>query len=89
VQAFFTHLNDIQAAHPKWQKFDVTSTVPGWARYPGAEQWLKKAGLPLDQKKREALFRDFEAYQKEALFRDFEVYQKRVQVAFRGITTQH
>src|SRR5947209_6733825 len=28
VQAFFTHLNDIQAAHPKWQKFDVTSTVP-------------------------------------------------------------
>jgi uncharacterized protein len=89
VQAFFTHLNDIQAAHPKWQKFDVTSTVPGWTRYPGAEQWLKKAGLPLDQKKREALFQDFEAYQKEALFRDFEAYQKRVQVAFRGITTQH
>ena len=77
VQAFFTHLNDIQAAHPKWQKFDVTSTVPGWTRYPGAEQWLKKAGLTLDQKKREALFRDFDAY------------QKRVQVAFRAITTQH
>jgi uncharacterized protein len=77
VQAFFTHLNDIQAAHPKWQKFDVTSTVSGWTRYPGAEQWLKKAGLTLDQKKREALFRDFDAY------------QKRVQVAFRAITTQH
>ncbi len=72
VQAFFTHLNDIKALRPKWRKFDVTSSVAGWTRFPGAERWLKKAGLipesdkaQLDPTQREALFQAFADYQRQ------------------------
>ena len=83
VQAFFTHLNDIKASHPKWHDFDITSSVSGWTRFPAAEQWLKKASLipqptkatiDFDIKQRESLFRDFAA--REALFQAFAEYQK-------------
>jgi uncharacterized protein len=84
VQALFAHVKDIQASHPKWHQFDITSSVSGWARFPAAEQWLKKAGLTpgesrttvvvqLDTKRRESLFEDF---QRELLFREFAAYQK-------------
>jgi TRAP-type uncharacterized transport system substrate-binding protein len=84
VQAFLAHVKDIQASHPKWHQFDVTSSVSGWTRFSPAVQWLKKAGLTpeesrttvvhLDTKQREALFRDF--VQRETLFREFAAYQK-------------
>jgi hypothetical protein len=83
VQAFFTHLNDIKASHPKWRDFDISSSVSGWSRFPAAEQWSKKASLTpqpnkatidLDIKQRESLFREFAA--REALFRAFAEYQK-------------
>jgi TRAP-type uncharacterized transport system substrate-binding protein len=77
VQAFFANLKDIKARRPRWREFDVTASVSGWTRFPGAEQWLKKAGLspepnkataqaqfPLDPKKRDALFREFAEYQR-------------------------
>jgi uncharacterized protein len=84
VQAFFAHIKDFQASHPKWHPFDITSSVSGWTRFPAAEQWLKKAGLTpekskttvvhLDTKQRDALFKDF--VQREALVREFAAYQK-------------
>jgi uncharacterized protein len=77
VQAFLSHLNEIKARRPKWQDFDISSSVSGWTRFPAAEQWLKKAGVipepdkataqeqvPLDPKQREALFREFADYQR-------------------------
>jgi hypothetical protein len=77
VQAFLSHLNEIKARRPRWQDFDISSSVSGWTRFPAAEQWLKKAGLipepnqataqeqvPLDPKEREALFREFVDYQR-------------------------
>ena len=83
VQAFFAHVGDIQASHPKWHQFDIASSVSGWTRFPPAVQLLKKAGLTpeesrtsvvvhLDTKQREALFKDF---QREVLFREFAAYQ--------------
>jgi TRAP transporter TAXI family solute receptor len=94
VRAFFAHVNDIQASHPKWHPFDITSSVSGWIRFSPAEQWLKKAGLTpeetrstvvvhLDSKQREALFKDF---QHEVLFREFAAYQRahrQTMVAYR------
>jgi TRAP-type uncharacterized transport system substrate-binding protein len=84
VEAFLVHIKDIQASHPKWHPFDITSSVSGWTRFSPAAQWLKKAGLTpeeskttvvhLDPKQREALFKDF--LQREALFREFGAYQK-------------
>jgi TRAP-type uncharacterized transport system substrate-binding protein len=58
VQAFFTHLKEIKATHPRWQAFDITSTVSGWTRFPGAEQWVKKA-------ERDKLFQQFAEYYKQ------------------------
>ena len=108
AHAFLSHLNEIKARRPRWHHFDISSSVSGWTRFPAAEQWLKKAGLipepdkataqeqvPLDPKEREALFREFAAYQRtlkpeqaalhldstrrEALFRDFAEYRKHQQ----------
>jgi TRAP-type uncharacterized transport system substrate-binding protein len=105
VRAFLVNLKDIKARRPKWRGFDITASVSGWTRFPVVEQWLKKAGLspepnkrtaqqqvPLDPKKRDALFREFAEYhrrlrpekatmnldsnQREALFREFARYQK-------------
>ena len=83
VQAFFAHVHDIQASHPKWHQFDITSSVSGWTRFSPAAQWLKKAGLApeesrtvvanLDMRRRDTLFKDF---QREVLFREFAAYQK-------------
>ena len=100
VQAFFTHLNQIKAIHPKWHPFDVTSEVSGWTRFPGAERWLKRAGLitksdqataQLDPNQREKLFRAFADYEKrEELFQAFADYEKQHQtiVAFHDTADQ-
>jgi TRAP-type uncharacterized transport system substrate-binding protein len=82
VQAFFANLKDIKARRPRWREFDITASVSGWARFPAAEQWLKKAGLspepnkatvqeqfPLDPKNRDALFREFAEYQRTPGFK--------------------
>ena len=79
VQAFFANLKEIKARRPKWREFDITATVPGWTRYPAAEQWLKNAGLspgpdsaraqrevPLNAQQRDALFREFAEFQRTA-----------------------
>jgi uncharacterized protein len=77
VHAFFANLRDVQARRPRWREFDITASVPGWTRFPAAEQWLKKAELGsvpnrataqgqirLDPKKRDALFREFVEYRR-------------------------
>jgi hypothetical protein len=84
VEAFFTHVKDIQASHPKWHKFEVTSSVSGWTRFSPAAQWRKRAGLTpheamttvahLDTKQCTDLFKDF--VQRIALFREFAAYQR-------------
>jgi uncharacterized protein len=100
VQAFFAHLDEIKAIHPKWHPFDVTSEVSGWTRFPGADLWLKKAGLitrsdqataQLDPNQREELFRAFADYEKrEELFQAFADYEKQHQtiVAFHDTADQ-
>ena len=86
VEAFFAHVKDIQASHPRWHQFDITSSVSGWTRFSPAAQWLKKVGLTpeesrttvanLDAKRRESLFKDF---QREVLFQEFAAYRKQHQ----------
>jgi uncharacterized protein len=87
VQAFFTHLNQIKAIRPKWHPFDVTSEVSGWTRFPGAELWLKKAGLITKSNQVTALL---DPNQREKLFRAFVDYEKQHQtiVAFHDIAGQ-
>ena len=98
VQAFFTHLDDIKALHPRWHAFDVTSEVSGWTRLPGAERWLKKAGLitdsdhavaQLDTNHREELFRAFAHYEKHAVAQPDSTQREVLFRAFADYEKQH
>jgi uncharacterized protein len=44
VDAFFTGFQSLlePGHHPKWQEVNLTAEVPGWRRYPPAEQWLQR-----------------------------------------------
>jgi TRAP-type uncharacterized transport system substrate-binding protein len=84
VQTFLGHVKDIQARHPKWHQFDVTSSLSGWTRFSPAVEWLKKAGLTPEEAKTTVVYRDapqqnalFAAFvQRLALFREFAAYEK-------------
>lgn len=44
VDAFFTGFQSLlePGHHPKWQEVSLTTEVPGWRRFPPAEQWLQR-----------------------------------------------
>jgi TRAP transporter TAXI family solute receptor len=44
VDAFFPKLAEFQKPprHPKWREANLAATLPGWTRFEGAEEWLKK-----------------------------------------------
>ena len=44
VDTFFPKLAEFQKAprHPKWKEANLAATVPGWKRFEGAEEWLRK-----------------------------------------------
>lgn len=50
VTAFFDRFEEFQHAprHPKWQEVSLGADVPGWTRFPAAQEWL-------DQHTRQAL----------------------------------
>jgi TRAP-type uncharacterized transport system substrate-binding protein len=43
VDAFFTQFPHLQEAplHPKWSEVNLAAELPGWKRFPAAENWLK------------------------------------------------
>jgi uncharacterized protein len=44
IDAFFTGLPILlePGHHPKWQEVNLAAEVPGWRRYPPADQWLQR-----------------------------------------------
>jgi TRAP transporter TAXI family solute receptor len=44
VEAFFPRLAELQKPprHPKWMETNLSATVPGWTRFPAAEEWLRR-----------------------------------------------
>jgi len=44
IDAFFPRLAEFQKAprHPKWREANLSATVPGWKRFPAAEEWLAR-----------------------------------------------
>jgi uncharacterized protein len=94
VDAFFTGFQSLlnPGHHPKWREVNITTEIPGWRRFPPAEQWLKRytqvAVTPNLQNLR-AIFSRFiderqqalggtplTAEQKNELFGQFEGWQK-------------
>jgi TRAP-type uncharacterized transport system substrate-binding protein len=44
IDAFFTGLPTLlePGHHPKWQEVNLAAELPGWRRYPPADQWLQR-----------------------------------------------
>jgi len=44
VDVFFTGFQTLQTPghHPKWQDVNLAADLPGWHRFPPAEQWLQR-----------------------------------------------
>jgi len=44
VEAFFTGFQTLLSTrhHPKWRDVNLAAEVPGWRRFPAAEQWLQR-----------------------------------------------
>ena len=44
VEAFFSKFDTFLAAprHPKWREVNLSAEVPGWKRFPAAQEWLDK-----------------------------------------------
>jgi uncharacterized protein len=45
VEALFQHFPDLQKPprHPKWKEVDLGKDLPGWQRFPAAQDWLQQA----------------------------------------------
>jgi TRAP-type uncharacterized transport system substrate-binding protein len=76
VEALFAHFADLQKPprHPKWQEVDLAKELPGWQRFPAAQDWLQQAkfdefrtkhqagaGVPVSNNpaEKQRLFREF------------------------------
>jgi uncharacterized protein len=76
VEALFAHFADLQKPprHPKWQEVDFAKELPGWQRFPAAQDWLQQAkfdefrtrhqagaGVPVSNNpaEKQRLFREF------------------------------
>ena len=91
IDAFFGKFEEFQKPprHPKWQEVSLTAQVPGWKRFPHAEEWLRRAMTAAGGDPR--LRRDFDQFlserrvdsgsgslsreQREAIFQDFLRWQ--------------
>jgi len=47
VDAFFSRMSDLRKPprHPKWMETNITATLPGWKRFPAAEEWLQRNSM--------------------------------------------
>ncbi len=81
VDAFFSKIYEFHKPprSPLWKSVNVAATLPGWTRFPAAEEWLKnwRAGR---QKEQESDFKRFmsevapsgSSVQTDELFREFQ-----------------
>jgi len=95
VEAFFTGFQSLlePGHHPKWREVNITAELPGWRRFPPAEQWLQRnvqAAAPpnlqdlktifsrfIDERQQAAGGQPMTQQEKDQLFGQFELWQKR------------
>jgi uncharacterized protein len=48
VDAFFSKIDGFRKAprHPKWQEVNLAAVLPGWQRFPAAQEWLQRNAVP-------------------------------------------
>ena len=54
IDAFFSKFPTFQNPpfHPKWKEVSLATPLPGWQRFPAAQQWLDQHGLASNQRSR-------------------------------------
>jgi TRAP transporter TAXI family solute receptor len=66
VDHFFPRLADFQKPprHPKWRETNLAAVMPGWKRFPAAEEWLQRydPGAPQTVDQREQFNRFLKAH---------------------------
>jgi uncharacterized protein len=95
VEAFFTGFQTLlePGHHPKWREVNITAELPGWRRFPPAEEWLQRniqvASPPnlqdlktifsrfIDERQQAAGGQAMTQQEKDQLFGQFELWQKR------------
>jgi hypothetical protein len=93
IDAFFTGFQTLlePGHHPKWHEVNIAADLPGWRRYPAAEQWLQRnlqiAKGPtvdelrlmfarfIDERRQAAGEAPMPAQDKSALFQRFRAWQ--------------
>lgn len=92
TEALFTKWEKFQQPprHPKWRDVNLAATVPGWTRWSGAEEMLRRV-RPAEVADAQAVGSDFASFlkstgssgvalnqdQREALFREFLQWQEK------------
>jgi TRAP transporter TAXI family solute receptor len=86
VDAFFSKFGEFHKPprHPLWKTVNLAATIPGWTRFPAAEEWLRnwRAGQAKGQ---EADFKQFmsgqtakpSTEQADQLFREFMIWRSK------------
>lgn len=61
VERFFPRLAAFQKPprHPKWAETNLAATVPGWKRFPAAEEWLQRNNVTAEAASQRAQFERF------------------------------
>ena len=93
VETFFTGFQSLlePGHHPKWHEVNLAADLPGWRRYPAAEQWLQRnmqiAKAPsvdelrvmfsrfLDERRQASGETPLPVQEKSALFQQFRAWQ--------------
>jgi uncharacterized protein len=94
VDAFFTGFQSLlePGHHPKWREVNIMAELPGWRRFPPAEQWLQRnapvAAAPnlqdlkaifsrfIDERQQATGGLPMTQQEKDQLFGQFEAWQK-------------
>ena len=94
VDAFFTGFQSLlePGHHPKWHEVNIMAELPGWRRFPPAEQWLQRnapvAAAPnlqdlkaifsrfIDERQQATGGPPMTQQEKDQLFGQFEAWQK-------------
>ncbi|HWN48284.1 MAG TPA: TAXI family TRAP transporter solute-binding subunit [Xanthobacteraceae bacterium] len=62
VNAFFSKFDEFHKPprHPLWKVVNLGATIPGWTRFPAAEEWLSvRASKQMPKQTTEQLFREY------------------------------
>ena len=73
VEGLFSHFADLQKPprHPKWQEVDLAKELPGWQRFPAAQDWLQQAKFDEFRTKYQAASGVNNPADKQRMFREF------------------